>query len=55
MGATLFGLIWASIAYTQHGVDDPIQLIASVLVFIILGTAICWLLSYVVKWFRNQK
>ena len=55
LGATLFGLIWASIAYTQQGVDDPKQLKASVLVFIVIGSAICWVLSYIVKWFRDPK
>ncbi|MBI77114.1 MAG: hypothetical protein CMM53_04935 [Rhodospirillaceae bacterium] len=55
MGATLFGLIWASIAYTQQGISDPKQLLANVLVFIVIGTAICWLLSYIVKWFKDPK
>ncbi|MGY9019033.1 MAG: hypothetical protein ACKVHX_06145 [Alphaproteobacteria bacterium] len=55
LGATLFGLIWASIAYTQQGVNDPVKLIAGVLVFVVLGTTICTLLSYVVEWFKNQK
>ena len=55
LGATLFGLIWASIAYTQQGVTDPVKLIAGVLVFVILGTTICTLLSYVVQWFKNQR
>jgi hypothetical protein len=55
LGATLFGLIWASIAYTQQGVNDPVKLIAGVLVFVVLGTTICTILSYVVKWFKNQK
>jgi hypothetical protein len=55
LGATLFGLIWASIAYTQQGVNDPVKLIAGVLIFVVLGTTICTLLSYVVEWFKNQK
>ena len=55
LGATLFGLLWASIAYTQQGVDDPVKLIAGVLVFIVLGTLICTLLAHVVQWLKNQK
>jgi len=54
VGAFLFGLIWATIAYTQQGVREPKKLIAGVLVFFVLGTVLSWTLSKLITWFRNR-
>ena len=53
LGATLFALLWASIAYTQQGITDPKKLVAMVLVFIVMGSILCWLLAKVIQWFKN--
>ena len=54
VGALLFALIWAAIAYTQQGVRDPKQLIAGVLLFFVLGSGLSWALTLIVKWLKNR-
>jgi hypothetical protein len=55
LGALLFGLVWASIAYIRHGITDFRVLAANVLIFVILGTAICWLIAFVIKWIKSHQ
>ncbi len=55
VGALLFALIWAAIAFTQQGVRDPKQLLAGVLLFFVLGSGLSWVLTILVKWFRNRR
>ena len=52
-GATLFALLWATIAYTQQGITDPKKLVAMVLIFIVMGSILCWLLAKVIQWFKT--
>ncbi len=54
-GALLFGLIWASIAYIRHGITDWRVLVANVLVFVVVGTLVCLLLSYVIKAIKGRQ
>ncbi|MEE2955349.1 MAG: hypothetical protein VX780_04385 [Pseudomonadota bacterium] len=53
LGATLFALLWATIAYTQQGITDIKKLVAMVLVFIVMGSILCWLLAKFIQWFKN--
>ena len=53
LGATLFALLWATIAYTQQGITDLKKLVAMVLVFIVLGSILCWLLAKIIQWYKN--
>jgi len=55
VGALLFALIWATIAYTQQGMRDPKQLAIGVLLFFVLGSGLSWALSLLIKWLRNRR
>lgn len=54
-GALLFSFIYASIQYSQGNITDLKVLAAHIFVFVVLGTAICLLLSFVMKTIRNIK
>jgi hypothetical protein len=55
VGAILFGLIWATIAYTQQGVRDFGVLATGVLVIIVFGVAMGWGLRKAIIWFRTRR
>jgi len=53
-GALLFALIWAAIAYTQHGWELK-RLVGGVLAFLIVGSALSWLLTVILRWLKNRR
>ena len=55
LGAFLFGLVWASIAYTQGHITDFRQLAIGVLFFIVFGSALSWGIARLLHWYRNRK
>ena len=55
VGAFLFGLIWATIVYTQGSITDLRRLSILVLLFGILGSALSWLLTRILEWFKNRQ
>ena len=55
LGAFLFGLVWASIAYTQGHITDFQQLAIGVLVFVVVGSALSWGLARLLQWFRDRQ
>lgn len=55
VGAFLFGLIWASIAFTQGHITDFKRLAVGVLLFGILGSGISWALSKALNWYKNRQ
>jgi len=54
VGAFLFGLIWATIAYTQGHITNLERLAILVLLFGVLGSVLSWALSKVLIWFKNR-
>ena len=54
VGAFLFGLIWATIAYTQGHITNLEKLAILVLLFGVLGSVLSWALSKVLIWFKNR-
>jgi hypothetical protein len=54
-GALLFGLIWASIAYIRHGITDWRVLAANVFVFVVVGTLVCLVVSYVINAIKSRQ
>jgi Kef-type K+ transport system membrane component KefB len=55
VGAFLFGLVWASIVYTQGKITDLAQLSLMVLFFGIVGSALSWGLAWLLRWYRNRR
>ena len=55
VGAFLFGLVWASIAYTQGHITDLGRLAVGVVIFAVLGSALSWGLSRVLQYFKDRK
>lgn len=55
VGAFLFGLIWATIAYTQQGITDFRQLGVGILVFVVFGSALGWAMRRAILWFRGRR
>ena len=54
VGASLFGLIWATIAYTQGHITNLERLAILVLLFGVLGSVLSWALSKALIWFKNR-
>ncbi len=54
-GAFLFGLIWATIAYTQGHITDLQRLAVLFLLFGVMGSAISWALTRALNWYKNRK
>lgn len=54
VGAFLFGLIWAVIAYTQGHITDLQRLAVLVLLFGVLGSALSWALTKALQWYKNR-
>ena len=55
IGAFLFGIVWASIAYTQGHITDLRQLAVGVLVFVVAGSALSWGLARLLRWLRDRQ
>lgn len=55
VGAFLFGLIWASIAYTQGHITDFQKLAAGVLIIFVFGSALSWGLARLLRWIRDRQ
>jgi hypothetical protein len=55
VGAFLFGLVWASIVYTQGKITDLGELAILVLLFGIVGSALSWGLALLLRWYRNRR
>jgi hypothetical protein len=55
VGAFLFGLIWAAIAYTQGHITDLQRLAVLVLLFGVLGSAISWVLTKALQWYKDRQ
>lgn len=55
VGAFLFGLVWASIAYTQGHITDIRQLAIGVLIFVVVGSALSWGLARLLQWYKSRK
>ena len=53
--AFLFGLIWASIQYTQGRITDFKVLAVQVAVFVVLGAGLCWIVQKAVQWYRDRQ
>ncbi len=53
--AFLFGLIWASIQYTQGRITDLRVLAINILVFMVAGGVLIWLVQLLVDWFRRRQ
>ncbi len=53
--AFLFGLIWASIQYTQGRVTDLGVLALSIAVFTVAGSLLCWCVQTAVDWFKRRQ
>jgi hypothetical protein len=54
IGAFLFGLIWASIVYTQGKITDLGTLAILVLLFGIFGSALSWGLALLIAWYKKR-
>ena len=54
VGAFLFGVVWASIVYTQGKITDLSTLAMLVLMFGILGSALSWALAKLIDWYKNR-
>tara|TARA_B100001146_G_C15991032_1_gene352584 strand:+ start:252 stop:440 length:189 start_codon:yes stop_codon:yes gene_type:complete len=54
VGAFLFGLIWATIAYTQGHITNLERLAILVLLFGVLGSVLSWALSKALIWYKNR-
>jgi len=54
VGAFLFGLIWASIVYTNGKVTDLGALAMGVMIIGVFGSALSWGLSKLIAWYRNR-
>ena len=54
-GALLFSFIYASIQYSQGNITNLTVLASHIIVFVILGTAICGLVSFVIKTIQKHK
>jgi hypothetical protein len=54
VGAFLFGLIWATIAYTQGHITNLQRLAVLVLLFGVLGSALSWGLTKLLTWYKNR-
>ena len=55
VGAFLFGLIWAVIAYTQGHITNLQRLAILVLLFGILGSVLSWALTKALEWYKSRK
>ena len=55
VGAFLFGLIWAAIAYTQGHITNLERLAILVLLFGVLGSALSWALTKALNWYKDRK
>ena len=53
--ASCFALIWASIQYTQGRITDLAILATDMVVFVILGSVLCWTVEKIVHWIRNRR
>jgi hypothetical protein len=53
--AFLFALVWASIQYTQGRIMDFRVLGVTVLVFVVLGTVLCWGMEKLIRWFKQRR
>jgi hypothetical protein len=54
VGAFLFGLIWASIVYTNGKVTDLATLAVGALSIGVFGSALSWGLAKLLEWYRNR-
>ncbi len=52
--AFCFALIWASIQYTQGRITDLAILATYMVVFVVLGSVLCWAVEKAVRWYRNR-
>ena len=54
-GAFLFGLVWATIVYTQGKITDFGQLAMLVLMFGVVGSALSWALARLLQWYKDRQ
>ena len=54
-GAFLFGLVWATLVYTQGKITDLGQLAMLVLMFGIVGSAVSVGLALLLQWLKNRR
>ena len=55
VGAFLFSLIWASIAYTQGHITDFRILLIGIVFFVIVGSLISWGLACLLRWYKDRQ
>jgi hypothetical protein len=53
-GAFLFGLMWAVITYVNGNITDLQKLSALVILFGVLGSALSWVLSKILTWYKKR-
>ncbi|MDA0652902.1 MAG: hypothetical protein O3C49_06465 [Proteobacteria bacterium] len=53
-GAFLFGFIWAVITYFNGNITDLQRLAVLVILFGVLGSALSWILSKALAWYKNR-
>ncbi len=53
--AFCFGLIWASIQYTQGRITDWRVLAVLLLVFVVVGAMLCWGVQELVNWYKRRR
>ena len=52
--ASCFALIWASIQYTQGRITNLAILATYMVVFVVLGSVLCWAMEKIVRWYRHR-
>ncbi|MBT5048385.1 MAG: hypothetical protein HOM58_07770 [Rhodospirillaceae bacterium] len=55
IGALLFGLIYASIQWSEGRITDLRILSVHLLLFVVLGSALSWMLSKVLEWYKSRQ
>lgn len=55
IGAILFGLIYVSIQWSEGRITDWRILSVHLLLFIVLGSALSWMLSKALEWYKNRQ
>lgn len=53
--AVCFGMIWASIQYTQGRITDLRVLAVYVAVFVVVGALLIWGVQTLVDWYRKRQ
>ncbi len=53
--ACCFGLIWASIQYTQGRITDWRILAVYLVVFVVVGAVLCWGVQELVNWYKRRQ